>query len=103
MLPPMAARLHIRCRPARAARPRAAGTVSRQAPAPAPPWPADLGLCGDRQGLLDLMGRDGRLDPSIGHLATRIGVAPSTVTRALARLRACGFLDWARRLIRCAD
>jgi hypothetical protein len=53
--------------------------------------------------MLDLVGRDGRLDPSIGHLAALVGVAPSTVTRGLARLRACGFLDWARRLIRCAD
>src|ERR1700712_4106037 len=52
--------------------------------------------------LLDMMGADGRLDPSVEMIATRAAVSPSTVTRALAKLRALGFLGWTRRLARDA-
>ena len=50
--------------------------------------------------LLDMLGADGQLDPSVATLAIRIAVHPSTVTRALARLKECGFLDWTRRMRR---
>jgi DNA-binding transcriptional regulator YhcF (GntR family) len=50
--------------------------------------------------MLGMQGRDGRLDPSIETLAARAGVDPSTVVRALARLRECGFVTWVRRLVR---
>src|SRR4051794_17956886 len=50
--------------------------------------------------LANMLGADGRLDPSINTLATRAGVDPSTVVRALARLRDCGFVSWVRRLVR---
>ena len=53
--------------------------------------------------MLDMQGKDGRLDPSIETLATRAGVDPSTVVRALARLREFGFVTWARRLVRKGD
>src|SRR5438045_127624 len=33
-------------------------------------------------------------------LAARVGVDPSTIVAALARLRECGFLSWLRRLVR---
>ena len=50
--------------------------------------------------MLGMQGRDGRLDPSIETLAVRAGVDASTVVRALARLRGCGFVTWVRRLVR---
>src|SRR3954447_12001933 len=50
--------------------------------------------------LVAMQGKDGRLDPCIETLATRAGVDPSTVVRALARLRECGFVTWVRRLVR---
>jgi len=51
--------------------------------------------------MLEMQGKkDGRLDPCIATLATRAGVDPSTVVRALARLRECGFVTWVRRLVR---
>src|SRR4051812_21194168 len=50
--------------------------------------------------LVNMLGADGRLDPCIATLATRAGVDPSTVVRALARLRECGFVTWVRRLVR---
>jgi len=53
--------------------------------------------------LLDMLGADGRLDPSVATLATKAAVHPSTVTRALARLKECGFLDWTRRMLRDAS
>ncbi len=52
--------------------------------------------------LADMLGADGRLDPSIEMLARLACVVPSTVVRCLARLKACGFLDWTRRLVRDA-
>ncbi len=51
--------------------------------------------------LLDKLGIDGRLDPSIATLAELARVDASTVVRCLGRLKACGFLDWTRRLVRC--
>ena len=53
--------------------------------------------------MLDMQGKDGRLDPSIETLAVRAGVDASTVVRALARLRECGFVTWVRRLVRSGD
>jgi len=52
--------------------------------------------------MLNTMGADGRLDPSIATLAELARVDTSTVVRCLGRLKACGFLDWTRRLVRCA-
>lgn len=52
--------------------------------------------------LLDKLGVDGRLDPSIATLAELARVNASTVVRCLGRLKACGFLEWTRRLVRCA-
>jgi hypothetical protein len=52
--------------------------------------------------LIDLLGQGGQLDPSVATIAARAAVDPSTVTRALARLRDCGFLTWTRRLARDA-
>lgn len=52
--------------------------------------------------LADMMGEDGRLDPSIATLAARATVDPSTVTRCLTRLREWRFLTWDRRLKRDA-
>ena len=53
--------------------------------------------------LVGMMGVDGQLDPSIATIATRAAVDPSTVTRALAQLKALGFLDWTRRLVRTSS
>jgi hypothetical protein len=50
--------------------------------------------------MLDMLGADGQLDPSVVTLAIKAAVHPSTVTRALARLKECGFLDWTRRMRR---
>jgi hypothetical protein len=52
--------------------------------------------------LCDMLGPDGRLDPSHETIASRAAVHVETVRRALAQLRAFGFLDWTRRLIRTA-
>lgn len=52
--------------------------------------------------MLDKLGADGRLDPSIATLAELARIDQSTVVRCLGRLKACGFLDWTRRLVRCA-
>lgn len=52
--------------------------------------------------MLNMIGVDGRLDPSIATLAELARVDASTVVRCLARLKACGFLAWTRRLVRCA-
>ena len=52
--------------------------------------------------LLDLLGTDGRLDPTIATLALLACVSVATVKRALAQLQTFGFLDWTRRLIRGA-
>ena len=53
--------------------------------------------------LVDMLGADGRLDPCLETLAARAGVAVSTVKAALAQLRAFGFVDWTRRLVRGPD
>ena len=50
--------------------------------------------------LVNMLGADGRLDPCIATLARRASADPSTVVRALARLRDLGFLTWTRRLVR---
>ena len=50
--------------------------------------------------MLDMLGADGQLDPSVATLAIKTAVHPSTVTRALTRLKECGFLDWRRRMRR---
>ncbi len=52
--------------------------------------------------LVDKLGANGQLDPSVATLARLAAVDESTVTRALARLRDCGFLAWTRRLVRDA-
>ena len=52
--------------------------------------------------LVNMLGADGRLDPCIATLARRASANPSTVVRALARLRDLGFLTWTRRLLRGA-
>jgi hypothetical protein len=52
--------------------------------------------------MLAKLGADGRLDPSIATLAELARIDESTVVRCLGRLKACGFLEWTRRLIRCA-
>ncbi|WP_420608374.1 hypothetical protein [Novosphingopyxis sp.] len=50
--------------------------------------------------LLELLGADGRLDPTHETIAKLAHVSVSTVGRALDQLQAFGFLDWARRLVR---
>jgi len=52
--------------------------------------------------LLDMLGEDGRLDPSHATLAARARVSIATVIRSLAQLRALGFVTWVRRLVRMA-
>jgi DNA-binding GntR family transcriptional regulator len=53
--------------------------------------------------LLRRLGTDGRLDPSHATLAEDTGRAPSTVKRALARLKACGLVSWALRIVRAGN
>ena len=55
----------------------------------------DVGLA-----LLDMIGADGRLNPSLNHLASIVQVHISTVERAIQQLRAFGLLAWDRRLVR---
>jgi hypothetical protein len=50
--------------------------------------------------LLDMLGADGRLDPTIATLAALACVHKDTVNEAMKQLRTFGFLDWTRRLIR---
>ena len=52
--------------------------------------------------LLDMLGPDGRLDPTVATLAALACVCTDTVNEALKQLRAFGFLDWTKRLIRGA-
>ena len=52
--------------------------------------------------LVNKLGADGRLDPCIATLARLACVNPSTVVRALARLKELGFVTWTRRLVRDA-
>ena len=58
---------------------------------------ADVG-----RALCNMLGNDGRLDPSHATIAVRSGVHISTVKRALEQLAEFGFLSWTRRLIRRA-
>ena len=58
---------------------------------------ADVG-----RALCNMLGNDGRLDPSHATIAIRSGVHISTVKRALEQLAEFGFLSWTRRLIRRA-
>ena len=48
--------------------------------------------------LAAVIGHDGRLDPTHGWIAEKIGVCVKSVTRALRKLRALGFLTWQRRV-----
>jgi hypothetical protein len=50
--------------------------------------------------LINLLGEDGRLDPSEAYLAERAMVSLSTVWRAKRRLEGLGLLRWQRRLTR---
>jgi hypothetical protein len=52
--------------------------------------------------LVDMLGADGRLDPSLATIAEKARVSVATVKRALVQLRQCGFITWTRRLVRCA-
>ena len=57
-----------------------------------------LGALEVGEALVQLLGPDGRLDPCLETLAELARVSVSTVKRAIDQLRACGFLDWTRRL-----
>jgi hypothetical protein len=50
--------------------------------------------------LVNLLGADGRLDPSHATLAALASVSEDTVHRQLDRMRALGLLFWQRRLVR---
>jgi IclR helix-turn-helix domain len=50
--------------------------------------------------LLRLLGEGGQLDPEVATIADLARVSRSTALRALAQLKALGFLTWARRLVR---
>jgi hypothetical protein len=50
--------------------------------------------------LVDMLGADGRLDPSYETIATLACVCKDTAVEAVKQLRAFGFLDWTRRMIR---
>ena len=50
--------------------------------------------------LCDMLGPDGRLDPSLDTLAVLACVCRDTAHEAVKQLRSFGFLDWTRRLIR---
>jgi hypothetical protein len=67
--------------------------------------PGRITLAAEKIGLAlaEMLGPDGRLDPTIKTLAALACVQPSTVHEALRRLRAFGFLDWTRRLVRSAS
>ena len=67
--------------------------------------PGRLTIAGAEIGrlLLNMMGADGRLDPMLDTIAKKARVCRSTVQRALDQLRALGFLDWTRRLVRDRD
>lgn len=49
--------------------------------------------------LTRLIGKDGRLDPSIDFLMRKLGRSRDAIVRALKALRAHGFLDWLRRYV----
>ena len=50
--------------------------------------------------LVDMLGPDGRLDPSLDTLAALACVCRDTAHEAVKQLRDFGFLDWTKRLIR---
>jgi hypothetical protein len=52
--------------------------------------------------LVEMLGADGRLDPTIERVAALACVHRDTAHEALKQLRAFGFLDWTRRLVRGA-
>jgi hypothetical protein len=52
--------------------------------------------------LVDMLGPDGTLCPSLATIAGRARVSVATVKRSLVQLRECGFVHWTRRLVRCA-
>jgi hypothetical protein len=52
--------------------------------------------------MVDMLGADGRLDPSLTTIADKARVSVATVKRALVQLRECGFVEWTRRLVRDA-
>ena len=52
--------------------------------------------------LVEMLGQDGRLDPCHATIAARAAISVATVIRALAQLRAFGFVTWVRRLVRTA-
>src|SRR3954453_23748938 len=68
------------------------------------PRPGRLTIAAAQVGrvLADMLGQDGRLDPSHATIAARACVSVATVIRALAQLRAFGFVTWVRRLVRTA-
>ena len=53
--------------------------------------------------LVSALGDDGRLDLAHASIAERALCHPSTVRRALARLRDLGLVSWIRRLVRGPD
>jgi hypothetical protein len=52
--------------------------------------------------LVDMLGNDGQLNLAMVTIAEVARVSVATVKRALVQLKACGFLDWTRRLVRDA-
>lgn len=55
------------------------------------------------EALSRMIGRDGRLNPTIEHIAAAARQSVSTVKRALATLRRCGFVSWVNRIVRVND
>jgi hypothetical protein len=53
--------------------------------------------------LCEMLGSDGRLEPSQETIAARACVEVSTVQRSIKQLAAFGFLTWTRRLARCGS
>lgn len=58
----------------------------------------DVGLA-----LVRHLARDGRCDPSHSTLAKAARVCRRTVVSALQRLKACGLVEWTRRMMRTTD
>lgn len=50
--------------------------------------------------MLGMLGTDGRLDPTHETIAFRAGYDARTVRRALDRLKGCGLVIWAQRIVR---
>jgi hypothetical protein len=66
------------------------------------PGRISAGMADVAEALLNMLGPEGLLDPTIQTIANRAGLKLSATKEALKRLRAFGFLDWTRRLIRSA-